>query len=71
MKPRVCNTTGDLLGRSHNRDHSGPYNEKENQMTETIAGASIPDTVVIKVATELVLDAEDDLLFHHSRRVYL
>jgi hypothetical protein len=40
-------------------------------MTDTIAGVTIPDTVVVKAATELVLDAEDDLLFHHSRRVYL
>jgi hypothetical protein len=40
-------------------------------MTETIAGVTIPDTVVVKAATELALDAEDDLLFHHSRRVYL
>jgi len=40
-------------------------------MTETIAGITIPDTVVVKAATELVLDVDDDLLFHHSRRVYL
>jgi HD superfamily phosphodiesterase len=40
-------------------------------MTETIAGVTVPDTVVVKAATELVLDADDDLLFHHSRRVYL
>jgi HD superfamily phosphodiesterase len=40
-------------------------------MTETIAGVAIPDTVVVKAATELVLDADADLLFHHSRRVYL
>ena len=40
-------------------------------MTETIAGITIPDSVVVKAATELVLDADDDLLFHHSRRVYL
>jgi hypothetical protein len=40
-------------------------------MTESIAGVSIPDTVVVKAATELVLNADDDLLFHHSRRVYL
>jgi hypothetical protein len=40
-------------------------------MTETIAGVTIPDTVVVKAATELALDAEDELLFHHSRRVYL
>jgi hypothetical protein len=40
-------------------------------MSETIAGVTIPDTVVVKAATDLVLDADDDLLFHHSRRVYL
>jgi hypothetical protein len=39
-------------------------------MTESIAGVTIPDTVVVKAATELAL-AEDELLFHHSRRVYL
>jgi hypothetical protein len=36
-----------------------------------IAGVTIPDTAVVKAATELVRDADDDLLFHHSRRVYL
>jgi hypothetical protein len=40
-------------------------------MTETIAGVTIPDTAVVRAATELVLDADRDLLFHHSRRVYL
>lgn len=40
-------------------------------MSETIGGVTIPDTIVAKAATELVLDADDDLLFHHSRRVYL
>jgi hypothetical protein len=40
-------------------------------MTETIAGVTSPDTVVVKAATELALDTEDELLFHHSRRVYL
>src|SRR5690349_5474960 len=40
-------------------------------MTESIAGVTLPDTVVVKAATELVLEAEDELLFHHSRRVYL
>ncbi|HXL62483.1 MAG TPA: HD domain-containing protein [Mycobacterium sp.] len=40
-------------------------------MTETIAGVAIPDTVVVKAATDLVLDADTELLFHHSRRVYL
>ena len=40
-------------------------------MSEAIAGVIIPDTAVVKAATELVLDADDDLLFHHSRRVFL
>lgn len=40
-------------------------------MSETIAGVVIPDTAVVRAATELVLDADDDLLYHHSRRVFL
>jgi hypothetical protein len=40
-------------------------------MAQTIAGVTIPDTVIVKAVTEEVLDADDDLLFHHSRRVYL
>jgi hypothetical protein len=39
--------------------------------SRTIAGVTIPDTVVVKAAIELVLDVDDELLFHHSRRVYL
>jgi hypothetical protein len=33
-------------------------------MTETIAGVTIPDTVVVKAATELALDADGDVLAH-------
>ncbi|ALG14898.1 HD domain-containing protein [Kibdelosporangium phytohabitans] len=40
-------------------------------MTEKIAGIEIPDTPIAVAATELVRAAADDLLFHHSRRVYL
>jgi hypothetical protein len=40
-------------------------------MTETIAGVEIPDSAVARAATALVRDAADDLLFHHSRRVFL
>jgi hypothetical protein len=39
--------------------------------SRTIAGVTIPDTVVVKAVIELVLDVDDELLFHHSRRVYL
>jgi hypothetical protein len=40
-------------------------------MTDVIAGVEIPDSAVARAATELVREAADDLLFHHSRRVYL
>ncbi|MGH3726157.1 MAG: HD domain-containing protein [Mycobacterium sp.] len=39
-------------------------------MTE-IAGIEIPDTPLAREITEYIRDTEDDLLFHHSRRVYL
>jgi hypothetical protein len=40
-------------------------------MLETIAGIEIPDTALVREATALVREAESDLLFHHSRRVFL
>ncbi|MFD0786673.1 HD domain-containing protein [Micromonospora azadirachtae] len=40
-------------------------------MTEIIAGIAIPDTPLVAAATELVRKATDDLLYHHSRRVFL
>ncbi|GAA5144614.1 HD domain-containing protein [Pseudonocardia eucalypti] len=40
-------------------------------MTETIAGIAVPDSRVVREATELVREAASPLLFHHSRRVYL
>lgn len=40
-------------------------------MGDTIAGVAIPDTPLAKEATEIVRAAASDLLFHHSRRVYL
>jgi HD superfamily phosphodiesterase len=41
------------------------------QTTETIAGISIPDTALVREATEFIRSAESDVLFHHSRRAYL
>lgn len=38
---------------------------------QTIAGITIPDSVLVRDATEFIREAEDDLLFDHSRRVYL
>jgi hypothetical protein len=40
-------------------------------MTQTIAGITIPDSQLARHATQLVRDTETDLLFHHSRRVFL
>jgi HD superfamily phosphodiesterase len=38
---------------------------------QTIAGITIPDSALVREATEFVREAEDDLLFDHSRRVFL
>lgn len=38
---------------------------------KTIAGIDVPDSVMAKAATELVRDTETNLLYHHSRRVFL
>lgn len=40
-------------------------------MSEIIAGIQIPDSEIARAATELVRDTEDDLLYNHSRRVFL
>jgi len=41
------------------------------QSIETIAGIVIPDTALVRDATDFIRGAEDDVLFHHSRRVFL
>lgn len=38
---------------------------------ESIAGIRIPDSALVREATDFIRDAEDDLLFNHSRRVFL
>ncbi len=38
--------------------------------TKSIAGIQIPDSKLTRAATELVRDTENDLLFHHSTRVF-
>lgn len=37
---------------------------------DTVAGIRVPDTALAREATEFIRGAEDDLLFHHSRRVF-
>ena len=40
-------------------------------MTEIIAGVQVPDSTLAKEATELIRDTTNELIFHHSRRVFL
>ncbi|MYQ99065.1 MULTISPECIES: HD domain-containing protein [unclassified Streptomyces] len=40
-------------------------------MSEKIAGITVPDTQLVREATDLVRNAADEAVFHHSRRVYL
>jgi HD superfamily phosphodiesterase len=40
-------------------------------MSTTIAGITIPDSKLVQDATSFVREAQNDLLFHHSRRVFL
>jgi HD superfamily phosphodiesterase len=42
-----------------------------NTSTERIAGVVIPDTSLVREITEYIRDTEDELLFNHSRRVFL
>ena len=37
----------------------------------TVAGVTIPDTKITRDATELVRESTTDLIYHHSRRVFL
>ncbi len=39
-------------------------------MSEIIAGIRVPDSAIARAATQLVRDADDDLLYNHSRRVF-
>lgn len=40
-------------------------------MSENIAGITIPDSTLVREATRFIRETETDLLFHHSRRVFL
>jgi hypothetical protein len=40
-------------------------------MAENVAGVRIPDTSLVRATTELIREASTELLFHHSRRVFL
>ena len=38
---------------------------------QTAAGVTVPDTKLAREATELIRDRTSDLIYHHSRRVYM
>lgn len=40
-------------------------------MAEEVAGIAIPDSKLAKEATELVREAASDVIYDHSRRVYV
>jgi hypothetical protein len=40
-------------------------------MTDVIGGVTIPDSQLAREATELIRDTTNELIFNHSRRVYL
>lgn len=40
-------------------------------MSSHIAGIQIPDSALARATTEYIRDVESDLLYHHSRRVFL
>lgn len=40
-------------------------------MSEKIAGVPVPDSELVRAATDLIRDTTPPLIFHHSRRVYL
>jgi HD-GYP domain-containing protein (c-di-GMP phosphodiesterase class II) len=40
-------------------------------LSDSITGVDIPDTPLVGTITAHIRDAEDDLLFNHSRRVFI
>jgi hypothetical protein len=44
---------------------------EKHPMTQSIAGITLPDSARARATTEYIRDQEGDLLFNHSRRVFL
>jgi hypothetical protein len=66
--------TGRALALWKSDDSSGstqPTPESEYFMPEIIAGVQIPESPAAAVATRLIAETTNPLLFHHSRRVFL
>ena len=59
------------------RPHTGYTSNRRRSRSWTfsrwkaIAGIAIPDTALVREVTDFIRAAEDDLLFDHSRRVFL
>lgn len=49
----------------------GHHVSRGTTVPETIAGITIPDSRLVSEVTAFIRDTEDDLLYHHSRRVFL
>src|SRR5215470_18085321 len=68
----VLPATAEDWRQTTNRNH---LEEQEFNMSatsvETIADIVVPDTALVRDVTAHIRDAEDDLLFDHSRRVFL
>jgi hypothetical protein len=62
-----------MLGRGHSVTTATDETESETMSTidTTIAGISIPDSTLAREVTEFVQDTSTQLLFDHSRRVFL
>lgn len=41
-----------------------------SELADTVAGVTVPDTPLTRDVTDFIRNAEDDLLFNHSRRVF-
>jgi hypothetical protein len=51
--------------------HGQDGRDSLHSVSASIAGVVIPDTALAREVTTLIREAEDDLLFDHSRRVFL
>ncbi|SDL08075.1 HD domain-containing protein [Nonomuraea maritima] len=72
MSVHVFQDMSEIVGSmSRGTVRRGPPTADAGAMAETIAGITIPDTKLVREVTEYIRDTEDDLLYHHSRRVFL
>jgi HD domain len=56
--------------RAHRAAHGTGVSLVVTYTADSVAGLTVPDTPLTRDITDYVREAEDDLLFNHSRRVY-